>query len=65
MKLGPIVLKLRAADTRFENRIAGAAELAAALEGTLQKEMAFVIQLDENATPNTTTPDIVDRKSVV
>ena len=53
MKLGSIVLKLRLASTRFENRIAGAAELAFALKGTLQEEMAFVVQLSETATPNT------------
>lgn len=53
MRLGPIVLKLRAGDTRFANRIAGAGELALALQGTLQQEMAFVIQLSESATPNT------------
>lgn len=52
MKLSPIVLKLRLASTRFENRIAGAAELATALQGTLQKEVAFVVQLAETASPN-------------
>ena len=52
MRIGPIVLKLRLANTRFENRIAGAAELAYALKGTLQAEMAFVIQLAETATAN-------------
>ena len=52
MRLGPIVLKLRLAETRFENRIAGAAELAYALRGTLQAEMAFVIQLGETASAN-------------
>lgn len=53
MKLGPIVLKLRLAETRFENRIAGAGELAFALKGALQAEMAFVVQLNETASPNT------------
>jgi len=50
--LSSIVLKLRAGKTHFENRIAGAAELEAALRGTLQKEMAFVIPLNEDTTPN-------------
>jgi len=50
--LSSIVLKLRAANTRFENRIAGAAELAVALRGTLQREMAFVIPLNEDSTAN-------------
>ena len=52
MKIGPIVLKLRLAGTQFENRIAGAAELAYALQGALQKEMAFIIQLSETVTKN-------------
>lgn len=52
MKLGPIVLKLRLANTKFENRIAGAAELAFALKGSLLAEMAFVVQLSETASPN-------------
>jgi len=52
MRLGPIVLKLRLAETRFENYIAGAAELAYAMQGTLRKEMAFVVQLGESASSN-------------
>jgi len=47
LKIGPIVLKLRAAETRFGDMIAGAAELAYALSGTLTKEVAFVIPLAE------------------
>jgi hypothetical protein len=55
MKLSPIVLKLRAANiTKFENRIAGAAEFAIAQENTLLKEMAFVVQLAENASSHET-----------
>lgn len=53
MRLAPIVLKLRLANTRFKNKIAGAAELAFALRGTLMEEMAFVVQLSETASPNT------------
>lgn len=53
MRLGRIVLRLRLAETRFENRIAGAAELALALKGTLTKApTAFCIQLAETASPN-------------
>ena len=52
MKIGPIVLKLRAAETRFGDMIAGAAELAYALSGTLTKEVAFVIPLTETAKTN-------------
>jgi hypothetical protein len=58
MQLGPIVLKLRLATTQFENRIAGAAELAYALKGALQAEMAFVVQLAETASKNTLDSDI-------
>jgi len=52
MKIGPIVLKLRAASTRFGDMIAGAAELAYALTGTLTKEVAFVVPLTETAKAN-------------
>ncbi len=52
MKIGPLVLKLRTAQTMFGNYIAGAAELSIALENTLLQEMAFVIQLAEDAGPN-------------
>lgn len=52
MKIGPIVLKLRMASTRFGDFIAGAAELAYALSGTLTKEVAFVIPLTETAKAN-------------
>ncbi len=53
MLIGPIALKLRTAETRFENRIFGAAELALALEYTLKVESAFVVQLAETASANT------------
>ncbi len=52
MQIAPVVLKLRLADTRFSNKIAGAAELAMALDGTLREEVAFVIQLGETCSPN-------------
>lgn len=44
MKIGPIVLALRLAGTRFGSRIAGAAELGMVLDGaTLNDETAFVV----------------------
>lgn len=52
MKLGPIVLKLRLANTRFGNLIGGAVELGIAMNNTLSKDMAFVIPLAEDATEN-------------
>jgi hypothetical protein len=53
MKLGTIALRIRAAETSFENRVAGAAELALALAGTLEQEVAFVIPLAESSPANT------------
>jgi len=53
MKIGPIALKLRLEETRFENRVFGTAQLAQALEYTLLKESAFVVQLNETANANT------------
>jgi hypothetical protein len=52
MKLGKIVLKLRLANTTFENMIGGAVELTAAINNTLTKEMAFVIPLIDDARVN-------------
>lgn len=53
MKLGVIALKIRTANTRFGNRVVGAAELALAQEYTLAGETAFVIPLTEGVTkPN-------------
>ena len=47
MQLGPIALSLRLGSTRFGNRIAGAAELAFAIENTLTDECAFVVPLSD------------------
>lgn len=52
MKIGAITLKIRSANTRFGDMIAGAAELAYALSGTLTKEVAFVIPLSETVKAN-------------
>lgn len=52
MKLAPIALKLRLAETRFGNLIAGAAELSQAISATLKKEMAFVIPISDSVSPN-------------
>jgi len=69
MKLSPIVIKLRAASTRFENRIAGAAELELAMNHTLKQDMAFVVQLNEtvtaNAYDNSINQKIVERFAVI
>jgi len=51
MKLGNLVLQLRAAGTSF-SLIGGAAEYALAVEGTLKKEAAFVIPLQDSAGNN-------------
>jgi hypothetical protein len=52
MKLGYVALKLRLANTRFINRIGGAAAMALALDSTLADEMLFIIPLSETVTPN-------------
>jgi len=65
MKLRPIVLILRLADTRFENRIAGAAELAEATKNTLNTEMAFVVQSGETTSANTDDLSINQRMTEV
>lgn len=52
MRIGEIVLKLRLADTRFNNLIGGAAELNLAIDNTLKQDMAFVIPLAENCPSN-------------
>jgi hypothetical protein len=52
MKLGPIVLRIRAADTRFGQLIGGAGELDIAMRHPLKKDMAFVIQLSDTAEEN-------------
>lgn len=65
MKLKPIVLILRLAGTRFENRVAGAAELADAMKNTLHNEMAFVVQTGEIATDNTQAIGIDQRMTEV
>lgn len=48
MRIGKIVVKIRAAKTHFEDMVCGAAELNLAMAGTLQKDMAFVIPLVES-----------------
>jgi hypothetical protein len=53
MKLGTIALRIRVAETSLENRVAGAAELALAIAGTLLEECAFVLPLVESAPANT------------
>lgn len=61
MRLGRIALKLRAANTIFENRIAGAAELEIAMDNTLKEDSAYVIPLSEAATVNETDPSVEQR----
>lgn len=49
MRIAPIILKLRAANTSFKNRVAGAADLEKAFKGTLRSEFLFVVPLREDA----------------
>lgn len=52
MRLGQVVLKIRAADTSFGNFIGGTAEFDNAIKHTLKTDMAFVIPLLEDAPQN-------------
>lgn len=52
MNLGSVVLQIRAANTRFTNKVAGAAELALAQEFPLIQETAFVVQVADKCPPN-------------
>jgi len=52
MRLGPIVLRIRLANTRFKQFVGGAAELDSALKGTLTGEQAFVVPLAEEVNAN-------------
>lgn len=69
MRLGKVVLKLRAADTSFKNFVAGSAELSLATRYTLRQEMAFVIPLledvRENKVENGIHQELVERFGVV
>lgn len=52
MRIVPIILRLRTANTRFKNNIGGAAELDIARKNTLKADMAFVIPLNDDVTAN-------------
>lgn len=69
MRIVPIILRLRAADTRFKNNIGGSAELDLARRNTLKKDMAFVIPLNEdvaaNQNDNEINQTITERFSVI
>lgn len=61
MDLGAVVLQVRAANTRFGNRVAGAAELAVAMESSLLEKAAFVVQVGDSAPPNDSDSGITQR----
>uniref|UniRef100_A0A6M3IUD6 Uncharacterized protein n=1 Tax=viral metagenome TaxID=1070528 RepID=A0A6M3IUD6_9ZZZZ len=52
MKLGLVAAKIIAADTRFGDRVGGTVELDLAITSTLEKDMAFVVPLGQDVTPN-------------
>ena len=52
MRLSPIVVKLRAANTRFGSRVAGAAEIEDIFQNTIQADTAFVVQISEDTPSN-------------
>ena len=69
MKLSPIVLRLRAGETRFGDMVAGAIELDMAMRNTLSKEIAFVVDLGDktetNTSPSGVIQQVVERFAVV
>ena len=58
MRIVPIILRLRAANTRFQNNVGGSAELDIARKNTLKADMAFVIPLNEECPINPNDNDI-------
>jgi hypothetical protein len=52
MRLAPIVVKIRAAGTRFGNKVGGAAEMAKVLESPFTKDVAFVVPITESVGVN-------------
>ena len=54
MKLAPIVILLRAGETRFNDQIAGAVEFATVQKDTLEFDTAYIIPIPNTALPNTT-----------
>lgn len=58
MKVGPIALMIRAAETRFGNNVAGAAEFGYAWGNVIHDEVAFVIPLGDTVSPNNTDSGI-------
>ena len=53
MKLGPIIIRLRLANTYFKNKIGGAAQIDLATKWTVLSDTAFVVPLSEEADSNT------------
>lgn len=52
MKIGPIVLKLRLANTHFKNNIGGVVDLQTALNYSINNDTAFVFPLNDDAGDN-------------
>lgn len=64
MRISPIVLKLRLAETRFEDKVGGTAELAVA-ERQVFDEEAFVYQVAEQSEPNDSENIVIQRVTEV
>jgi hypothetical protein len=69
MRIAPIVMRIREAQTRFGNYVAGSAELELAIKNTLKKDVAFVVPVNEDAATNNTdsaiTQSIIERFAVI
>jgi hypothetical protein len=61
MQIGAIVLKIRAANTRFGSWVGGAAELDMSLKNTLKKQMAFVIPMNDEITSKNRNDTAIDQ----
>jgi len=52
MRVTPIIERIKEANTRFGNYVAGSAELELAIKNTLKKDIAFVCPVDETCPAN-------------
>lgn len=61
MRVGAVVLRLRWKETRFKNYVAGAAEMAAAMTGTLLQQSLFVVPLADEPEANVLENEVQQR----
>jgi hypothetical protein len=54
MRIAPIIQRIKEANTRFGNYVAGSAEMDLAIRNTLRKDIAFVVPIEESCPANNT-----------